>query len=285
MTALSESDFAVELSGRTDVGTAREENEDAIGHERHGDGHVVVAVADGVSGNVGGATASSMAIASVLKSYREQPADRPTGKRLARAVQQANIDVYDFAVVVSDLWGMATTLTAVAVDQGELTAVHVGDSRLYLIRDGGISQLTKDHTVVAERVRMGLLSAQRARYHPDRSTLTRSLGRELIVGVDRFSRPMSQGDVLLVCSDGLYNVLDQAELASLTQGRSADAACQELIDTANRRGTPDNLSAAVIRLVGPTPPRAGRAGVLARLRALARPKAARRKMELGRATY
>jgi protein phosphatase len=165
---------------------------------------------------------------------------------------------------------MATTLVALAVEGAQLTAVHVGDSRLYLVRGGRATQLTKDHTLAAERVRMGVMSAERARTHPDRSTLTRSVGRELIVSRDRLSRDLQQGDLLLACSDGLYNVLADEELAELAAGApDAPAACRALIDAANARGTGDNLSAAVVRVVVATPPGApAPRGLAARLRSL-----------------
>ena len=178
-----------------------------------------------------------------------------TSKRLYRAVQQANIEVYDLATVVPELRGMTTTLTAVVVDRGELTAAHIGDSRLYLLRDGRLTQLTKDHTVAGEKARIGLMSKARAREHPDRSVLTRSLGRELIVPIDRISNRLFRGDALLVCSDGLYNVLDEEQMAPLVARGDAGAACRSLIDTANGRGTLDNVSAAVLRVLnGPERP-------------------------------
>src|SRR5262249_32771163 len=159
-------------------------------------------------GAEGGEVASAKAVEVTLRAYQEQPAAVAAGKRLARAVQQANIEIHDMAMIVPELRGMATTLTALALDEGRLCIAHVGDTRLYHLRDGRLVQLTKDHTVAAERVRLGLLSPRRARHHPEHSTLTRSLGRELIVAIDRISTRVFRDDALLVCSDGLYNVLD-----------------------------------------------------------------------------
>ena len=193
----------------------------------------LLVVADGVSSAEAGETASQTAVAVTLRAFGEQPAGMATSKRLYRAVQQANIEVYDLATVVPELRGMTTTLTAVVVDRGELTAAHIGDSRLYLLRDGRLTQLTKDHTVAGEKARIGLMSKTRAREHPDRSVLTRSLGRELIVPIDRISNRLFRGDALLVCSDGLYNVLDEEQMAPLLSRGDAGAACRRLIDTAN----------------------------------------------------
>ncbi len=265
-----EARFTLELASATDVGTERAHNEDRCGHVLEAPERGLIVVADGVSSAEAGETAAQTAVDAIVRTFSEQAAGTPTGKRLYRAVQQANIEVYDLATVVPELRGMTTTLTAVAVDRGELAAAHVGDSRLYLWRAGKLVQLTKDHTVAGERSRLGLMSKERARSHPDKSVLTRSLGRELIVAVDRIANRVYRGDVLLVCSDGLYNTLDEAEMGALLAEGTAGEACQRLIATANQRGTLDNLSAAILRVVEGAERPAGAEGVGARLKALFR---------------
>jgi PPM family protein phosphatase len=268
MNAAAGTRFELEVATLTDVGTEREHNEDHCGELLEGPGCGLLVVADGVSSAEAGETASQTAVAATLKAFRDQPAGTSTAKRLYRAVQQANIEVYDLATVVPELRGMTTTLTAVVVDRGELTAAHIGDSRLYLLREGRLTQLTKDHTVAGEKARMGLMSKSRAKESPDKSVLTRSLGRELIVPIDRLSNRLYRGDSLLVCSDGLYNVLEDDEMASLLARGDAVAGCRTLVETANGRGTLDNLSAAVLRVVdGPDRPN-GSPGLGDRLRAL-----------------
>jgi protein phosphatase len=258
----------VDLAALTDVGTQRDHNEDACG-TLLGDGALVVVVADGVSSNEGGEVASQMAVEVLLRAFREEPPERPAGQRLYRAVQQANIEVYDRAIAVPELRGMATTLTSFSVERGELTAVHVGDSRLYLVRHGRAVQLTKDHSLAAERVRLGVMSAERARTHPDHSVLTRSLGRELIVNRDRLTQFLSRGDLLLACSDGLHNVLTDEELGEISSGApDATSACRDLVDVANRRGTADNLTAAVVRILDAPAAAARPASLASRLRRL-----------------
>ena len=260
----------IDLAALSDVGTERDHNEDACG-TLLSNRSAVLAVADGVSSSQGGEVASQMAIEVLLRAFGEEPDDRPAGQRLYRAVQQANIEVYDRSIAVPELHGMATTLLALAVERGGLTAVHVGDSRLYLWREGRTLQLTKDHTLAAERMRMGVLSAEKARVHPDKSVLTRSVGRELIVNRDRISQPLAAGDVLVACSDGLYNVLEDQEIGALAaEARNAAAACRALVEAANRRGTGDNLTAGVLRVTGDlsaaaAPPPAGLVGRLRRL--------------------
>ncbi len=252
MATTSKADFALEVAVVSDTGTERPDNQDFARHQLMGESGALVVLADGVSGQAGGATASRMAVESTFRSYQEQSAQLSPGKRLWRAVQQANIDVYDFSVVVTELRGMGTTLTAVAIERGQLAAAHVGDSRLYLVRNRAITQLTKDHTVTGDKIRMGLLSEARARHHPDRSTLTRCLGRELIVGLDRFTRRVQQGDALVLCTDGLYNALDESDIARIVSDRDASSSCRELVDAANQVGTLDNVTAAVIQMTGPT---------------------------------
>jgi PPM family protein phosphatase len=258
----------VDAFALSDVGTEREHNEDACAVRVEPGGAAVVVVADGVSSGPSGELASQLAVEVVLRDFGEEPG-RPAAQRLYRAVQQANIEIYDKAVTVPELRGMCTTLTALAVEAGELTAVHVGDSRLYLVRDGLAIQLSKDHTVAAEKVRMGVLSPEKARTHPDKSTLTRSVGRELIVNRDRLSRALQAGDVLLLCTDGLHNVLPDEVLAEVAAGApDSQAACRSLVERANALTTPDNLTVAVVRVLGAPPRPPPRPGLGARLRKL-----------------
>jgi PPM family protein phosphatase len=236
---------AFDLALLSDVGTNRKNNEDACGSYAENEQCVIFAVADGVGGYEGGEIASAQAIEVTLNSFRENPADWGPAKRLHRAVQRANIEIHNRALTVPELRRMATTLTAAVVSEGVLYAAHVGDCRIYHIRRGKVRQITKDHTVVQERVRMGLLSAARARHHPERSALSRCLGHELIVAVDRITLPLEQNDQLLICTDGLYTVFEDDELGKLSRGLEAAIACQQLVEVANQRGTADNLTVAI----------------------------------------
>jgi serine/threonine protein phosphatase PrpC len=242
--------FAFDMAAVSHPGTERNDNEDACVTHRESDQCGLVAVADGVSSYEGGEVASQRATEVVVRFFKEQGPGVATMKRLVRAVQQANIEIYDTAVVVPQLRTMCTTLTALVLDRGEALAAHVGDSRLYLIREGQILQLTKDHTVAAERASasLGLMSKERLRSHPDRCILTRSVGRELIVGVDRITRELVQDDVLIVCSDGLYNSLDESEFPRVVENLDAASGCRALIDAANSIGAFDNVTAAVVRI-------------------------------------
>jgi len=259
---------AFELALLSDVGTTRPDNEDSCGHFIENPDSVAFAVADGVGGYEGGEIASRMAIDITLEAYRESPPEWGAAKRLYRAITRANIEIHDKALTVPELSRMATTMTAVVVEKGILSAVHIGDCRLHLIRHSHFSVLTKDHTMVAEKVRMGMMTAARAKTHPERGMLLRSLGRELIASIDRITLPLFERDRLVLCSDGLYNVLDAKELESITRDVDAETACRNLIDTANERGTHDNLTCAVFRMTSHTGHTASTGGWRDRLRGL-----------------
>jgi PPM family protein phosphatase len=246
----------IELFQLSDVGCVREINEDAVGYWPHDDG-MVLAVADGLGGEEAGEVASALALEVLARELERAPGSWNVGKRLRRAFQEANIEIYNKAITVPELRGMGTTLTATALTGGSLVAAHVGDTRLYLKRQRQLTQLTKDHTWVWEQVQYGLLSAEQARMHPRRHVLTRCLGRELIVGIDVLTLDAQPGDVLLQCSDGVHGYFRDEELARLLD-QPPDAACRALIECGRERGGEDNLSAQVAVVVecpAPTPTR------------------------------
>jgi serine/threonine protein phosphatase PrpC len=254
---LIEADTTVPEPGAGDVrvallseaGPVRSSNEDCCGHRTADSATTLVVVADGVSGYQAADVASQMAVDVTLDAYAEQNASLKAEVRLARAAQAANIAIYDRAMVVPELRGMATTLTAVAITDGQLAVAHVGDSRLYLVRGGRALQLTKDH-------RSGKVM------------LTRSVGRELIVAIDKITRPLDDGDVLVMCTDGLHNVVTDADIARLTAGVDPARACRALVDAALAGGADDNLTVAVVQPIGLGPGRPRAAGLGDKLRRL-----------------
>jgi len=240
----------------TDAGCVQRENEDAVGAWPHGDG-MVFAVADGLGGEPAGEVASQLALDVLAREIERAPAGWGVPKRLRRAVQEANLEIYTKGVTVPDLRRMGSTLTASAVAAGTLTAAHVGDTRLYLARDRALAQLTKDHTWVEEQVGYGLLAPGEARTHPRRGVLTRCLGHELIVAIDVLTIELRPGDVLLQCSDGLHGLLADAELAEILAAHDPEAACRALIRRGREEGGTGNLSAQVAAVRRcPTPARA-----------------------------
>jgi serine/threonine protein phosphatase PrpC len=240
--------YEIEVAAITDTGTERGHNEDHCGKWVKSKTSALVAVADGMATLEGGELASQRAVLALMRSFREQAAGMPQTQGLLRAARQACFEVYDMALVVPHLRGMSTTLTAVAVSNAGLTAAHVGNSRVYLLREGYINQLSKDHTVAAE--------TQEATGHyrlQDSAVLTRSLGRELLVPIDVFEIDLVQNDVVVVCTDGLCRALEDSGIAAITSGNDSATACRRLVDGANAIGTIDNLSVGVVRVIGETP--------------------------------
>jgi PPM family protein phosphatase len=246
----------LEFHQLTETGPVREGNEDAIGHWNHEDG-LLFAVADGLGGHAAGEVASALALEVLSREMERAPGTWAVEKRLRRSAQEANLALHGKAIAVPELRGMATTLTATTVIGPTLTAIHVGDCRLYLVRGDEVRQLTKDHTWAAEQVQYGFLSAQAARNHPKRGHLTRCLGTELIVGMDILTLALEPGDLLVQCSDGVYAALEDAELATIVRNGSGPDACRRLVDRAVEAGSQDNLSvqlAVVVDCPAAAPP-------------------------------
>jgi protein phosphatase len=240
----------------TDVGCVRDGNEDAIGCWPYEDG-LLFAVADGLGGHNAGEIASSLALEVLVQETESAPQSWPIAKRLRRAVQEANLKIYNKGMTVPELRRMGTTLTASAVVGSTLVTAHVGDCRLYLLRGENLTQLTKDHTWVWEQVQYGILSPEEARTHPRRNVLSRSLGHDLIISVDVLTMDVRPGDVLLQCSDGIHALLAETEILESLQSAQPDAACRAMIRRARAAGGGDNLSVQVAAVVScsPSPPR------------------------------
>jgi serine/threonine protein phosphatase PrpC len=243
----------------SDIGCARTENEDSIGHWAHDDG-LLFAVADGLGGHAAGEEASAFALQVLAREMENAPPGWAISKRLRRAVQEANLQVHTKGITVPELRGMGTTITATAIVGGTLYAAHVGDTRLYMLRDGKFEQLTKDHTWVAEQVQYGILTPEEARTHPRKNVLVRCLGPSLIVGVDVLTIDVMPGDALLQCSDGVHGVMEDAELHEflelLVPRGGPEAVCRTVVERVLERGGEDNLSvqvAVVVNCSAPAP--------------------------------
>lgn len=236
----------------TDVGCVREENEDAIGYWPHEDG-LLFAVADGLGGHNAGQVASALALEVLAREMERAPGNWAVTKRLRRALQEANLAIYQKGMTVPDLHRMGTTLTATALVGGTLTAAHVGDSRLYLWRGGELRQLTKDHSWVWEQVEYGILSPEQARTHPRRNMLTRCVGHNLIVSIDTLRLEVQPGDVLLQCSDGLHALLPDTAIAAAVRELKPEPACHLLIERGRAAGGDDNLSVQIAAVLSCPP--------------------------------
>ena len=233
--------FTLTAGAATDVGRVRDVNED-----RYLVAERVYAVCDGLGGHQAGEVASETAAQTLERAFTE-----PTVDCLIEAVQEANRAIWEIAQDQPDKRGMGTTITAVAVveQDGEdlLALVNVGDSRGYLLRDGELTQLTEDHSLVAEMERDGRLTHEEARVHPQRAVITRALGLEPDVEIDHLELLPYRGDRLLLCSDGLTNEVADDQIGS-TLRRLADAneAAKDLVTQARANGGNDNITAVVI---------------------------------------
>jgi serine/threonine protein phosphatase PrpC len=246
----------VEFAHLSDCGRVRGHNEDYLGYVVPGTSAEVrthgwlFALADGVGGQELGEVASRTAVERLLAGFRAAPGGELHTALLPRLVQEANLRVYETGRAAS-AGGvpMATTVVACALRFDRAAVAHVGDSRCYLIRRGHAKLLTRDHTVASEHARLGLLSAQDAAEAPTRHLLTRSLGTELIVGVETSDNQVLAGDVLLLCSDGLHGAVPASEMAHLvSHGGDLNAAGQKLLALANQRDGSDNISLMLIRV-------------------------------------
>ena len=244
----------LEIGHRTDVGRRREHNEDYLSihvpdlEEQIDSRGTLLMVADGMGGHAAGEIASRTAIAAVLDSYY---GDLSGGveEALSRALHTANRAVIDEAGRSYERAGMGTTLAAAAVHNGDLVVANVGDSRVYLIRDGGIVQLSRDHSWIAEALAAGRINPEDARRHPWRNVVTRSLGGGLELEVDVYPpRRLHLGDIILVCSDGLWGMVPSERILQIVESRSAQAAADGLVSAANEAGGHDNITAIVCRI-------------------------------------
>ena len=232
------------VHGKTDKGLVRKENEDAFCIERD---LGLLAIADGMGGHASGEVASKMAI-EILKESLKKEGQLPPGG-LSSGVKLANRTIYEAAQSQSQLNGMGTTLTALQLGGNRLSIAHVGDSRAYLIRGGMIEQITDDHTIVSEQVARGMMTKEEAARSDMRNILSRALGIAPEVDVDVEELTVSEGDQLVLCSDGLSELISEDEILSEVQStKRPDLACDELVNLANQRGGEDNVTVIVAHL-------------------------------------
>ena len=246
----------IEVAGMSDVGCQRENNEDCyaywepasdLDYERKGR---LAIVADGMGGHEGGQEASRIAVEAVQQVYAETPASDPQSL-LAAGFREAHERIRGFAAKHPQLRGMGTTATAVVVlPNKQLYYSHVGDSRLYLVRAGRVSRLTHDHSYVSRLVENGVITSEEAEMHPQRHILTAALGTgpEFTPDVLEHPIPLESGDVLVLCTDGLWGLLNDQDVAQAVADRVPAEACRVLIEMAKDRGGPDNITVQVLRV-------------------------------------
>jgi protein phosphatase len=224
----------------THTGRKRRHNEDAYVVEPP-----LFAIADGMGGARAGEVASGLA-AAALKAGEVNGSGE---ERVVALIQEANRSVYERSSADADVAGMGTTITVALVGDLDVTFGHVGDSRAYALRDGELEQLTDDHSLVAELVRAGKLSAEEAEHHPQRSVITRALGTDPDVDVDTFTVQARPGDVFLLCSDGLTDMIGDEEIVQILDRRnSLDDAARALVGRANDAGGQDNITVVAFEI-------------------------------------
>ena len=233
------------FTAATDTGRKRRRNEDAYVLEPP-----LFAVADGMGGAQAGEVASKLAAAALSDT---DPGSLSGTERVTSLFQEANRRVYERSATDPAVSGMGTTMTVALVEGDDVVIGHVGDSRAYRLRDGVFEQLTDDHSLVNELIKSGKLSPEEAETHPQRAVITRALGTDPDVDVDAFEVHAEEGDVYLICSDGLTTMVDDADILELLEANHDDLskAAKALVAAANQRGGEDNITVVAFRIDAP----------------------------------
>ena len=245
----------LEVAAVTDVGCQRENNEDSYLYwEPSEDGDFsrkgrLAVVADGMGGHEGGQEASRIATEAIQEVYAADFADGPQAA-LEAGFRRAHDKVIEYAAQHTQLRGMGTTATAIALAGNQLYFAHIGDSRLYRVHGQQISRLTRDHSYVGRLFENGVISAEEAEVHPQRHILTAALGTGPEIPPDAPEQPITleTGDSLILCTDGLWGLVADPEIRQIVAGNSVVEACHELVEKAKQRGGPDNITVIVLRL-------------------------------------
>lgn len=236
------------LWGITDIGAVRNDNQDNFQIERLDGRNALAVVCDGMGGAKAGNIASSMAVSVFVQGVREAfGSGAPWPRVLDEAAQRANAQVFEKSMHEEDCRGMGTTLVAALVTPETIFILNVGDSRCYQILNGDMSQVTRDHSVVEDLLLRGDITKEQARTHPQKNLITRALGVEHHVRADLFERP-NEGGCLLLCSDGMSNVLTDEELRREVVAQDREDCCRRLLRLALEKGAPDNVTAVVVEL-------------------------------------
>ena len=237
--------------GLTDPGCVRKQNQDAYRIEQLDRGALICVVCDGMggakSGNIASTLASEVFVEEIRRSWKPGMDQEQIDQMLRSAVKLANFTVYDQAVQFEEFEGMGTTLVAALIRGKSATIANVGDSRCYAINEDGISQVSKDHSLVQLMVDRGDLTPETAKTYPGKNLITRAIGTEPIVMCDLFHHELNKGDFLLLCSDGLSNMMDDQEiLFEVVHGVNKKQCCKRLLNIAVGRGAPDNVTSVLV---------------------------------------
>ncbi len=239
----------MKLAGNTDIGKLRSENQDRFCAGQFSPSEGFALVCDGMGGASGGAVASAMASNSMRATLLSAPTACAAGFEkafLEKMMETANLEIFQAALNQPELAGMGTTAVCALLKDGQAFISHAGDSRCYLLRDGALTQLTRDHSYVQGLVDYGTITIAEAETHPQRGAITRAIGVDSRIEPDFTSITVVEGDMLMLCTDGLSKMLSHSELEqALTQG-VFDELPNQLIATANARGGPDNITVVLV---------------------------------------
>lgn len=231
----------------TDVGQKRNMNQDYVFTSENAIGNLpnLFVVADGMGGHNAGDFASKYTVEMLIKSIESTKETNPV-RILKEAIEQANTKLVNQAEMHDEMKGMGTTLVAATIQNEYMYVSNVGDSRLYVISHD-IRQITKDHSLVEEMIRMGEIDREDARNHPDKNIITRAIGAGSDIVVDFFERKMESGDTVLICSDGLTNMLTDTKIKNVIKKKNKiEEKAKELVEIANRNGGKDNITVILI---------------------------------------
>ena len=238
----------MQVWGVTDRGAVRQQNQDAYAAKVLEDGRVIALVCDGMGGARAGNVASTMAVKLFMEEFLMPGQKDSVEEQMGHAASVANQAVFQRSATDPECAGMGTTMVAVLAGAEEAVILNEGDSRCYHINDEGIVLVTRDHSLVEDLVERGELTREQARTHPHRNLITRALGAEPVLMADCFRQPLSPGDCLLLCSDGLSNVVNEQEmLYEVVHGGAPEQCCQRLLSIALSRGAPDNVTVVLMR--------------------------------------
>ena len=239
--------------GLSYTGCVRKQNQDAYHIEQIDKNTLLGIVCDGMGGAKSGNIASTLAVdvfvQEIRRCYKSSMDQEKIDQMLMSAAKLANFTVYDQSLQIEEFDGMGTTLVAVLIKGKKATVINVGDSRAYGIDADGIHQITKDHSLVQMMVDKGELTPERAKTYPGKNFITRAIGTEPIIISDLFHRNLAKGDFILLCSDGLSNMMDDQEiLFEVVHGVNKQHCCQRLLNIAQNRGAPDNVTSVLIMI-------------------------------------
>ena len=250
-----QTDYEIVASIQTDKGCVREANEDSGRYTKPNDQTLLASkgtlliVADGMGGHASGEVASGMAVELVSRLYYQGQEDAQAA--LKEAVEEANRQIHAASMKDEKLNGMGTTCTALVLRQGMAFSAHVGDSRIYMRRGGQVYLMTEDHSAVMEMVKHGIITMEEARHHADKNVILRALGTspEVEAAVWEKPLPVQIGDQFMLCSDGLYDLVEDEEIGrALADANDPHEACEQLIALAKQRGGHDNITVGIVQI-------------------------------------